>query len=84
MSQLEDGGSAFPQAQRIFEHAAQSWITYSAGGMSLHDYYVAAALQGMLANPGYKLFAEDEQSIGDITSHAHRIARITIQSKHEQ
>jgi hypothetical protein len=84
MNAPQDGGSAFPQAQRIFDNDAQSWVTHSVGGMSLHDYYVAAALQGMLANPGYKLFAGDEQSIGDITRHAHRIAKITIQSKHEQ
>jgi hypothetical protein len=78
MSAPKDGGSVFPTKGNF--HGAP----YQSDGISLHDYYVAAALQGMLANPGYKLFAEGEQSIGDITSHAHRIAKITIQSKHEQ
>jgi hypothetical protein len=57
---MEDGGQAFPGVEHRatrdgdhVEHWAESW-----SGMSLRDYFAAAALQGMLANPNIKSTVE--------------------------
>jgi hypothetical protein len=42
MKKHEDGGPAFPHAHEDYEFQH---------GMSLRDYFAAAALQGLLANP---------------------------------
>lgn len=51
MSKIDDGGSAFPEAQRLFDNDTQSWVVMSKGGMSLRDYFAAAALSGLMHNP---------------------------------
>lgn len=50
MSKIDDGGSAFPQAQRLFDNDTQSWIVMSKGGMSLRDYFAGQTLSGWLAS----------------------------------
>ena len=45
-NQINDGGSAFPV---VFEHEE---ATAECHGMSLRDYFAAAALQGLLAYDG--------------------------------
>lgn len=49
----KDGGSAFPEIETDTayddEHKLYS-RTYSYGGMTLRDYFAAAALQGLLAS----------------------------------
>jgi hypothetical protein len=47
---IKDGGPAFPHAQRLWDSDAQSWAVHSIGGMTLRDYFAAAALTGSLAN----------------------------------
>ena len=49
----DDGGPAFPQTKESWEG-----IAAVPGGMSLRDYFAAAALQGMCA--GLTRFREDE------------------------
>lgn len=44
MSAIDDGGSAFPEAQRLFDSDTQSWIVLSKGGMSLRDWFAGQAL----------------------------------------
>jgi hypothetical protein len=41
---INDGGPAFPHAQRLWDSDAQSWAVHSIGGMTLRDYFAAAAL----------------------------------------
>lgn len=43
-----DGGSAFPQTET--EYGADFTRSLSTGGMTLRDYFAAAALQGMLSD----------------------------------
>lgn len=50
MSTSDDGGPAFPG----MVYNGQSGYT-PRGGISLRDYFAAAALTGMLANPVHKL-----------------------------
>jgi len=50
-------------------------------GMSLRDWFAGMALQGLLANPGYRLFQANEQTIGDVAEHAARIANIMITAR---
>lgn len=44
-----DGGAAFPQAERIGDVALQQ------GGMTLRDYFAAKAMQGAIASSSDKL-----------------------------
>ena len=46
-----DGGNAFPHAQRLWDNDAQSWAVHSVGGMTLRDYFAGQALAGALADP---------------------------------
>lgn len=73
---INDGGQAFPCPNPDFDG---NWNKeHGLYGMSLLNYFAAAALQGLLANPGYKLFDAEEQTIGDLTDHAKRIAKIML------
>ena len=45
-----DGGNAFPHAQRLWDNEALSWAVHSVGGMTLRDYFAAQALVGI--SPG--------------------------------
>lgn len=47
-AKLENGGPAFPTEQMAPGHISK----ILQGGMTLRDYFAAAALQGMLANAG--------------------------------
>ena len=48
---IDDGGAAFPHPW----NADMGWSPRDApGGMSLRDYFAAAALTGMMANPNRK------------------------------
>ena len=46
---INDGGPAFPMRHSVFPSGN---IEYGSPGMSLRDYLAAAALTGLLANPG--------------------------------
>lgn len=50
MSKIDDGGQAFPQTQHLNKTDTSVDYIGSVGGMSLRDYFAAAALQGFLAN----------------------------------
>lgn len=51
MSKIDNGGPAFPKAGHEWEQG--QWVPAQADdGMSLRDYFAAAALQGMLAENG--------------------------------
>ena len=45
---INDGGPAFPMRHSVFPSGN---IEYGSPGMSLRDYFAAAALQGMLSDP---------------------------------
>jgi hypothetical protein len=49
MSAPKNGGSAFPQAQRLFDNDTQSWAVHSTGGMFLRDWFAGMAIQGAVA-----------------------------------
>lgn len=60
-----DGGPAFPGTKRISGPSfvpgkASVEVDVSSIGMSLRDYFAAAALQGMFANPSW-----DAQQVSD-------------------
>lgn len=85
-----DGGPAFPHAQRLWDNDAQSWAVHSVGGMTLRDYFAAAALQGMLANPGmgratYNALPEGEKVCDEFARVAYSTAdaMLTARGKEE-
>ena len=47
--QVNNGGPAFPVSENYDERRGEP-ITYASEGMSLRDYFAAAALQGWLAS----------------------------------
>lgn len=52
--QINNGGPAFPQhSVPVYQQRPELW------GMSLRDYFAAAALQGLLANREFLLFTND-------------------------
>ena len=55
-----DGGPAFPTIRDVTHE--QNWETEY--GMSLRDYFAAAALQGALANPAYAGMPDDRIARG--------------------
>ncbi len=52
---MNDGGPAFPHVAEIVSHDPETGNMMTKpitdGGMSLRDYFAAAALQGLIANP---------------------------------
>jgi hypothetical protein len=46
---INDGGPAFPMRHSVFPNGD---IEYGSQGMSLRDYFAAAALQGLMGNSG--------------------------------
>jgi hypothetical protein len=67
MSTINDGGPAFPELDTGETHDNRDGGTFtsfsSTGGMSLRDYFAAAALTGIMANPErWKQIADDYMS----------------------
>lgn len=55
-----DGGPAFPQADRVGDIATQH------GGMTLRDYFAAKAMQGAIASSSAKLDFDFAQTLGPL------------------
>ena len=47
MKTINDGGPAFPHAQRLWDNDSQSWAVHSVGGMTLRTYLAGQALAGL-------------------------------------
>lgn len=60
MSNINDGGPAFPVVSEVMGHCS---------GMTLRDYFAAKAMQGFAADPSM-----DEVEIGDIADLAYEMA----------
>lgn len=65
MSEIKDGGAAFPHGEVI----NNSLIYEGECGMSLKQYYAAKALQGFCANPS--IFAADPRCGWDLVNCTH-------------
>ena len=50
MNTPNDGGPAFPHAQRLWDNDAQSWAVHSVGGMTLRDWFAGQTINGIMAN----------------------------------
>ena len=50
---INDGGPAFPHAQRLWDNDAQSWAVHSVGGMTLRDYFAGQAVSGLYADNNF-------------------------------
>ena len=53
MSQMDNGGPAFPQMNQVIERRGDKVYTFA--GMSLRDYFATAALTGLCARQGMVL-----------------------------
>ena len=64
-SQLKDGGSAFPRHALVMDEAGVMHVaTVDGSGMSLRDYFAAAALTGLIASD---TLPPDLREVGTIT-----------------
>lgn len=60
MSERNDGGPAFARPYGEYKEVGAGRYSGPQQGMSLHDYHMAKAMQGMLANPNW-----DREQQGD-------------------
>jgi hypothetical protein len=60
-----DGGNAFPHAQRLWDNDAQSWAVHSVGGMTLRDYFAGQALAGFVGEWEKEIRLEGTDDICD-------------------
>jgi len=70
MSEIKDGGAAFPTTGTQYNIDRDEFEVGSYGGMSLRDYFAAAVLQGIMGNrlyAGYEdtAIAKDAYGIAD-------------------
>jgi hypothetical protein len=63
MKTTNDGGNAFPHAQRLWDNDAQSWAVHSVGGMTLRDWFAGQALAGFRPNYTTSKFKLTEISV---------------------
>ena len=70
-----DGGPAFPQADRVGDIATQH------GGMTLRDYFAANAMQGAIASSSAKLDFDFGPDIG--AAWAYQVADAMIAARGE-
>jgi hypothetical protein len=58
----DDGGGAFPVVRTDITGNRGNYMseTYSEGGMTLRDYMAAKAMQGMVANEGWRDWGQPE------------------------
>lgn len=56
MSEIEDGGPAFPSEQG---ETSKGWNQTYESGLTKREYFAARALQGMLANPSINIAKSD-------------------------
>jgi hypothetical protein len=75
---MNDGGPAFPfQTERKYNDGVSvDTIEYSNPGMSLRDYFAAAALSQLAGNPGVWSFDPD-----DVAHYAYEIADAMIKER---
>ena len=57
---INDGGPAFPHAQRLWDNDAQSWAVHSVGGMTLRDYFAGEALAALINQLAHTSQADKE------------------------
>ena len=69
----DDGGPAFPRLDELI-NTSRGFMAESSDGMSLRDYFAAAALQGLLS--ALKPRAEDNVSERDGTPITHAAAQL--------
>jgi hypothetical protein len=72
MSKQDDGGYAFPHMAKFIEKRGDAIVAsdITQGGMSLRDYFAAAALQGMLANHKWLEFLKTQEGGNDASGSA--------------
>lgn len=52
MSDIKDGGSAFPQVISDYDDSTHKYMNvHSVGGMTLRDYFAAKAMLGLMTEP---------------------------------
>jgi len=81
MSTPNDGGPAFPNAQRLFDNDTQSWAVHSVGGMTLRDWFAGMALQGEVANPSSGLFEADSITFTELAEDCYRMADAMLSAR---
>jgi len=83
MNEIDDGGTAFPQAQRVFDNDTQSWIVCSVGGASLRDYFAAAALTGLIAKDSQGIYPWGGEGAKFATKEAYVVADAMLAARKE-
>ena len=76
MSKIDDGGAAFPIDSYILNPNATEKEIKEAQGMTLRDYFAAAALQGFITNNG-----TDNTADGTLAEWAYTLADAMIEAR---
>lgn len=68
MSEIKDGGSAFPGKVRVIAARGDGWSTgheENAPGMSLRDYFAGQAISGWVSDDDPTVFAHQAYRLAD-------------------
>lgn len=87
MSNIDDGGPAFPQPQIIAPNGAIDfpWNGYGMGGISARDWFAGQALQGMLVSTEWRAnFGFDKHAMNSAVEVAYRIADAMLSARKSQ
>jgi hypothetical protein len=71
------GGPAFPQPEYDYDKYQESLVLVARGGLTMLDYFAAAALTGLLAKHGL------ESSIEGLVDCTYRIASAMLKAREE-
>jgi hypothetical protein len=78
MSEIKDGGPAFPQLSELGD------IAYTTGGMTLRDYMAAKAMQGELCCQDHEeINYQTDQDLDGLAKWAYRAADAMLRARGE-
>jgi hypothetical protein len=76
MSNIKDGGSAFPQVISDYDDSTHEYMNvHSVGGMTLRDYFAAKAITTLVA------FSNDKTYEAEVAETAYRYADAMLKAR---
>ena len=80
MSNNNDGGPAFPNAEPMWDSATNTYTRHVIGGMTLRDYFAGQALSSFRLDPDADICSGHYDNLSE---YAYRIADAMVQRKEE-
>jgi hypothetical protein len=79
MSKIDDGGQAFPQTQHLNKTDTSVDYIGSVGGMTLRDYFAAAALTGIVSS----MYCTSNVTFDEVAGRAYAQADAMLEARKE-